>query len=558
MLPSLLKQLRPLCRDDAAFVQMQAILTSEFEQLQREQEALAHVIAKIRASLDLETIFKTTAIEVRQLLNADRVAVFRFEPESSWSEGEFVSEAVLPRFRAALSTQVRDFCFGDRFAADYHCGRSQIVEDIYSANLSDCHIAILSQFQVRANLVVPLVKGFDLWGLLCIHQCDGPRHWRSNEIKFASQIADELGVALQQAELLQQTQRQTVELSEALATLQNTQMQLIQSEKLSGLGELVAGIAHEINNPVNFIYGNLNHAAQYASDIIKLLALYQQSASPEKLTDCAEAIDLPFLMHDFPQLLGSMQIGAKRIRQIVLSLRNFSRLDEAEMKPVDIHEGLDSTLLILQYRLKAKAGTTGIRLITDYGDLPLVECYPSQLNQVFMNLISNAIDALSEIAEKPLNSCPYCQITIRTRLIDRSTGKVAAIEISDNGPGIPTHLLPKLFNTFFTTKPIGKGTGLGLSICRQIVVDRHGGELRCISEVEQGTTFAIEIPIQQPEEENQKPEVASRPTASSPKSIEFPSASSNGSPSDFNYLQIGRRSLGTDSPTVDRLPTDSP
>ncbi|MBD2088376.1 GAF domain-containing sensor histidine kinase [Microcoleus sp. FACHB-1515] len=550
MLPSLLEQLRPLCRDEAAFVQMQAILNSKFEQLHREQDALSHVIAKIRASLDLETIFKTTAIEVRQLLDADRVAVFRFDPESGWSSGEFVSEAVLPQFSAALAAQVCDYCFGDRFAADYHRGRAQIVEDIYAANLSDCHIAILGQFQVRANLVVPLIKGFDLWGLLCVHQCHAPRRWRSNEIKFAMQIADELGVALQQAELLQQSQQQADELSEALTTLQNTQMQLIQSEKMSGLGELVAGIAHEINNPVNFIYGNLNHATQYASDLLKLLALYQQSASPDEIAACAEAIDLPFLMRDFPQLLGSMQIGAQRIRQIVLSLRNFSRLDEAEVKPVDIHEGIESTLLILQYRLKAKAGTTGIRILTDYGNLPLVECYPSQLNQVFMNLISNAIDALSEIAAQPLHSCPYCQITIRTRLIERPAGNMAAIEISDNGPGIPAHLMPKLFNTFFTTKPLGKGTGLGLSISRQIVVDRHGGELRCISEVGQGTTFAIEIPIQQSEGGGQVLDVEESPLADRLQAIDRQTSSSYSYPADLNHTTRSWR-VGSDSSTPD-------
>lgn len=501
MLASLLARLHDLCPDEAAYEQMRQILTTEFEQLQREQEALSHVIAKIRNSLDVETIFKTTAIEVRQLLNADRVAVFRFDPASGWDEGEFVSEDVLPGFASAMTAKIHDHCFGDQYAGLYQAGRVQIVEDIYDTQLSDCHIQILGQFQVRANLVVPLLKGPELWGLLCIHQCTAPRRWRSDEIKFAMQIADQLGVALQQAELLHQTRQQSAELAQTLATLQRTQMQLVQSEKMSGLGELVAGIAHEINNPVNFIYGNLNHANQYAQDLIRFVAHQQGGVSEEKLARYAEAIDLPFLLHDFPPLLTSMQIGADRIRQIVLSLRNFSRLDEAEMKQVNIHEGLDSTLLILQYRLKAKAGTTGIRIIKDYGDLPLVECYASSLNQVFMNLISNAIDALSEKTEAASEevSCPYCQIIIRTRLID-SPNLIARIEIIDNGPGIPAALLPKVFNTFFTTKPIGKGTGLGLSISHQIVTERHQGQLHCISQVGQGTTFAIEIPIHQPPE----------------------------------------------------------
>ena len=506
MLSRLIERLRDLCQDETAYMQMRQILTSEFEQLQREQKALSHVIAKIRASLDLQTIFKTTAIEVRQLLNADRVGVFRFDPNSGWNDGEFVSEDVLPGCNSAIAVKVHDHCFGDQFAALYQAGRVQVVEDIYAAQLSDCHIQILSQFQVRANLVAPLLKGQELWGLLCIHQCDSPRRWRSDEINFIVQITDQLGVALQQAELLHQTQRQSTELAETLSTLQKTQMQLIQSEKMSGLGELVAGVAHEINNPINFIYGNLNHASQYAHDLLNLVALYQQSDVDldEKITHQSKAIDLAFVMRDFPQLLTSMQIGADRIRQIVLSLRNFSRLDEAEMKPVDIHEGLNSTLLILQYRLQAKAGTTGIQVMTDYGDLPLVECYPSQLNQVFMNLISNAIDALSEKRDAAgnANSCPYCQITIRTRLVERSESTpetissvpMAAIEIADNGPGIPEALQPKLFNTVFTTKPIGKGTGLGLLICHQIVTDQHGGQLHCTSQIGQGTTFTIEIP----------------------------------------------------------------
>ena len=236
MLSRLIERLRDLCQDETAYMQMRQILTSEFEQLQREQKALSHVIAKIRASLDLQTIFKTTAIEVRQLLNADRVGVFRFDPNSGWNDGEFVSEDVLPGFNSAIAVKVHDHCFGDQFAALYQAGRVQVVEDIYAAQLSDCHIQILSQFQVRANLVAPLLKGQELWGLLCIHQCDSPRRWRSDEINFIVQITDQLGVALQQAELLHQTQRQSTELAETLSTLQKTQMQLIQSEKMSGLG----------------------------------------------------------------------------------------------------------------------------------------------------------------------------------------------------------------------------------------------------------------------------------------------------------------------------------
>ncbi len=285
------------------------------------------------------------------------------------------------------------------------------------------------------------------------------------------------------------------ELEEALEELKQTQSQLIHSEKMSSLGQLVAGIAHEINNPVNFIYGNLSHASEYASDILGLLQLYQNHYHnpSSEIQEEREAIDIEFIMEDLPKLLSSMKVGADRIREIVISLRNFSRLDEGKMKQVNIHEGIDSTLMILHNRLKPRSDRPGVQLLKEYGNLPLVECYPGQLNQVFMNIITNAIDAMEEHRREADANQPPC-IKITTQVIDNDR---VVIRIADNGPGMTENVRKHLFDAFFTTKPVGVGTGLGLSISHQIVVEKHRGQLHCCSEKGKGTEFAIEIPIHQ-------------------------------------------------------------
>ena len=320
-----------------------------------------------------------------------------------------------------------------------------------------------------------------------------------SKVKYLLQEQAEAQKKLELANLNleRKVEERTQKLAKILEELQYTQSQLIQKEKMSSLGQLVAGIAHEINNPVNFIHGNLEYTQSYIQDLLKLLILYQtEYPNPtEAIEEEIENVELDFLKEDLPNILSSMQTGSQRIKEIVKSLRTFSRLDEADCKEIDIHEGIESTLMILQNRLKVKPQYCEIEVIRNYGELPLVECYAGQLNQVFMNLLVNAIDVLEEQLYKTEDN-PFLtpQITISTKILNSQR---IAIYIADNGLGMTEEVLAKIFNPFYTTKPVGKGTGLGLAISYQVVVDRHHGELNCSSTPGEGTEFAIEIPVKQ-------------------------------------------------------------
>lgn len=532
------------------------------ESIERER-AIARAIQRMRQTLDMERIFTATTSELRQLINCDRVLIYQFN--SDWS-GEVVSESAGNEWISLLqeqanypdftkntvedsrctatsfdsqagwdniispSVQLEDTYLQETQGGAYSRGESyRVVQDIYTAGFSSCYINLLEGFQARAYIIVPIFCGNNLWGLLATYQNSSSRQWKTTEITVVIQIGNQLGVALQQAELVAQIQQQSEALRQStqrerdkatqlkltLDQLRRTQAQLIQTEKMSSLGQMVAGVAHEINNPVCFILGNLAPAREYFQDVLRLIQVYQQTypnPTPD-IQQITSEIDLQFLKEDWAKLMDSMQIGAERIEAIVRSLKTFSRLNESELKPIDIHESIDNTLLMLQPRLRAEGDRLEIKVIKNYSPLPNVTCYASQLNQVFMNLLNNAIDAVET------QSSPRV-ITICTSLITRDLRTLkgenltnvllnpapnsrnlrinhqwVVIRITDNGTGMHKEVQQKMFDPFFTTKPIGKGTGLGLSISHQIIVEKHQGQLQCISAPGKGTELIVEIPV---------------------------------------------------------------
>jgi two-component system, NtrC family, sensor kinase len=316
-----------------------------------------------------------------------------------------------------------------------------------------------------------------------------------------SRMSEQLKVSFGQleeanADLEHRVLDRTAELEKTVRELHLAQAQMVQSEKMSALGQLVAGIAHEINNPISFIHGNLVHVKAYMQDLLGLVQLYHTHlpVPPEAIASRREEIDVDFLTLDVEKMLRSMNVGTTRIREIVLSLRTFSRLDESESKVVDIHHGLDSAVMILRHRLVATIHRPEIKVIQQYGSLPYLECFAGQLNQVFLNVLSNAIDVLDEIDFNSLNRAP--QIIITTQPTRFLTGEnVLLIRIEDNGPGIPEDVRAQVFDPFFTTKPVGQGTGMGLAIAHQIVVEKHRGTIEVESAIDDWTAIVIQLPI---------------------------------------------------------------
>jgi signal transduction histidine kinase len=495
------------------------------QQLKREQ-LVGTMLDRIRSSLNLEDVLQTAVDEVQRFLQTDRTIIYRFTPD--WS-GFVAVESVGKDGMPMLGVDIQDECFKERYVSLYQQGRIRAIADIHNSDLNPCHVKLLSQFQVKANLVIPILESEEtipnpqsqipnrLWGLLIAHHCTEPRQWQEFEIECLKQLSVQLAIALQQCTLFAQARTELAERKQAEAALRrsearerkkaqelevtlhqlrNTQAQIVQSEKMASLGQMVAGVAHEINNPTSFIYGNINFAINYANDLLDLLELYQQHypQPPAAIEEQIQTIDLNFLKDDFIKLLESMKTGADRISEIVLALRNFSRLDEAERKAADLNQGIESTLMILQHRLKPQSPRPVIEVIKDYGKLPLVQCYPGQLNQVFMNLLINAIDALEEESEKDINFVPQIRICTEVRENpEKSHIKSIIIRIADNGAGISETVKRRIFDPFYTTKPVGQGTGLGLSISYQIIVEKHKGRLECSSQLGEGTEFVIEL-----------------------------------------------------------------
>ncbi|MFP4219450.1 MAG: PAS domain S-box protein [Phormidium sp.] len=462
-----------------------------YRRLAQQEKLVNNISQQIRKSLDLKTLLDSTVQAIYELLDIDRCYVLLYNENSQLPDLELATEAK----REDLPSRLEDYHSSffellNHLLQQRHSIRVDQASDIEDGRLRQK----VNQLGYQSLLLFPINSGDGNIGTLACSREIAAKPWSDRDVELLQAVCDRLTIAIQQAVLYQQSRQseqraiaKTAELEHTLKQLQQTQTQLIQAEKMSGLGQLVAGVAHEINNPVGFIFGNLVHAKEYSHDLLELIGLYQQHCceSHPEIEAFIEEIDLDYLSEDMPNLFNSIETGALRIQKIVRSLRTFSRLDEAEVKTINLNESLDSTLMILASRLRGNATRPDIELVCDYGELPEISCYAGALNQVFMNLINNAVDAIDDSGKTP------GVLTLETAVGDNSI----IIKVRDNGSGIPEDVRDRIFDPFYTTKPVGQGTGLGLSISYQIIVERHQGTLTCDSTPGEGSTFAIELPL---------------------------------------------------------------
>ncbi|MDB9375372.1 PAS domain-containing protein [Nodularia sphaerocarpa] len=502
-------------------ITQEKLFQETLQQYQKQEQLLKTVRKHLNSCSQLEPLLQNILQEIREFLQIEQALIYCIQPNG---RGEVVFESVTTPFTSLKDTDIQ-VSIPHR---DLEAYQSSIRDETNTAAKLSGNINFLNQLEVKSNLVAPiLLKENDdqdptssqkkMWGLLIIYDCCHNRQWQKWEIDAVTQISQEIGIIIQQYQLWEQVKIESTkseiaqaQVKEKSAQLQITQGQLLQNDQMANLGQIVVEMANEIYHPLNFIYSNLHPTSQYAEDLIKLIELYQYYYPQPKsgITSYLQQFDLSLIKTDFLKLLWSMRSGSERIQEIVSALRNFSNFDADNMQKSNLHEGLDNVIRILQHRLKETQDRPGIEVIKEFGELPLIECYAGEINQVFMNILNNAIDALEERIKQDFSLIP--QIYIRTEVISSHLSLVTSnhtqtansqlgkkqkvvIHIYDNGKGILPHIKKRIFEPFFTTKPMGKAKGLGLAISQQIIVEKHHGKLRCNSQLGQGTELVIEM-----------------------------------------------------------------